>query len=311
MTSPKDDKYLKSKTWYHGSVEPLEGALRALYLTPSPALAKMHGKALTAFKILPGASIVDLKDLDLQGSMDSIGYGDRIKKSGADVVWDKEDWLGYNQQIYVVNPDVLEPLDGVDEEFIGKKGGLSYFQMGGSLPDKFYNRKNGKPSRDPGVTGIKKESPYRTAGKLPPEDELRELEEALFDVMSKNLMKVVANWNLYQDYMEEETIRKLHDQLVNGRARVYRGEIVDTVKDLGLNWSEEDIDNVIIRWQDDGLFTKRFFSRKLKPTEKLWDRLDLEYKIREFFKKDRDDRRRYKSPSYKYKKSPVYDEPEY
>jgi hypothetical protein len=33
---------------------------------------------------------------------------------------------------------------------IGTSGGVRYFQMGGSLPDKFYNRKGGKPSRDPG-----------------------------------------------------------------------------------------------------------------------------------------------------------------
>lgn len=45
--------------------------------------------------------------------------------------------------------------DSIDEEFIGKKGGVSYFQIGGSLPDKLYNRTNdGKPTRDPGVAGL-------------------------------------------------------------------------------------------------------------------------------------------------------------
>jgi len=48
----------------------------------------------------------------------------------------------------------------IDEEYIGSKGGLSYFQMGRSLPDKLYNRtSNGKKStRKPGVPGLKKEN---------------------------------------------------------------------------------------------------------------------------------------------------------
>lgn len=45
------------------------------------------------------------------------------------------------------------------EETLGKKGdhGPTYFQIGGSLPDNLYNRKNGKPSRDPGVMGLNEE----------------------------------------------------------------------------------------------------------------------------------------------------------
>jgi len=53
----------------------------------------------------------------------------------------------------------------LEEEFIGKKGGLSYFQMGGSLPDNLYNKTNdGKPTRDPGIgTRDKKKSSLKEA----------------------------------------------------------------------------------------------------------------------------------------------------
>lgn len=45
--------------------------------------------------------------------------------------------------------------DELDEEYIGKKGGVRYYQMGGSLPDALYNRTDdGKPTRDPGVAGL-------------------------------------------------------------------------------------------------------------------------------------------------------------
>jgi hypothetical protein len=45
----------------------------------------------------------------------------------------------------------------IDEEFIGKKGGLSYFQMGGSLSGPLYNQdKKGKATKDPGVAGLKR-----------------------------------------------------------------------------------------------------------------------------------------------------------
>lgn len=48
-------------------------------------------------------------------------------------------------------------MDELKEEYIGSRGGVSYFQMGGSLPDELYNKtKDGKPTRDPGVAGIKK-----------------------------------------------------------------------------------------------------------------------------------------------------------
>lgn len=52
--------------------------------------------------------------------------------------------------------DVHKEAD-LDEEYIGKRGGVKYYQMGGSLPDTLYNRtKEGKPTRDPGVAGLNK-----------------------------------------------------------------------------------------------------------------------------------------------------------
>lgn len=50
-------------------------------------------------------------------------------------------------------------IRSLEEEYLGKKGGVRYFQMGGGIKDdKFYNKdmKTGKPTRDPGVPGLKK-----------------------------------------------------------------------------------------------------------------------------------------------------------
>lgn len=53
--------------------------------------------------------------------------------------------------------DTKKETAGVNEEYLGSKGGLSYFQIGGSLPDRLYNLdKDGKPTRDPGVPGLTK-----------------------------------------------------------------------------------------------------------------------------------------------------------
>jgi len=43
------------------------------------------------------------------------------------------------------------------EEYLGKdKGGLGYFQMGGGIKkNSLYNKKNGKPSRDPGIAALR------------------------------------------------------------------------------------------------------------------------------------------------------------
>ena len=44
------------------------------------------------------------------------------------------------------------------EEFIGQKGGVNYYQMGGSIkrPELYNLDSEGKPTRDPGVPGLKK-----------------------------------------------------------------------------------------------------------------------------------------------------------
>lgn len=44
----------------------------------------------------------------------------------------------------------------LSEEYLGKKGGVAYYQMGGSLPKHLYNREGGKPSKKGGVPGLKK-----------------------------------------------------------------------------------------------------------------------------------------------------------
>lgn len=54
----------------------------------------------------------------------------------------------------------IENVSGnIEEEHIGNKGGINYYQMGGSLPDHLYNlTDDGKPTRNPGVAGLKKTS---------------------------------------------------------------------------------------------------------------------------------------------------------
>ena len=43
------------------------------------------------------------------------------------------------------------------EELIGIKGNVRYYQMGASLPDEKYNLDDkGRPTRDPGVPGLKR-----------------------------------------------------------------------------------------------------------------------------------------------------------
>jgi len=59
------------------------------------------------------------------------------------------------------------------EELIKKKGGVAYYQMGGSLPDNLYNRDSkGKPTRDPGIGG---KSKSKNKGK----DSSKDIESAL------------------------------------------------------------------------------------------------------------------------------------
>ena len=60
-----------------------------------------------------------------------------------------------------MRPDQISPEEllrlFIVEELIGTKGGAQYYQMGGSLPDTLYNLDDeGRPTRDPGVPGLKK-----------------------------------------------------------------------------------------------------------------------------------------------------------
>lgn len=60
-----------------------------------------------------------------------------------------------------MRPDQISPEELlrllIVEELIGTKGGVRYYQMGGSLPDTLYNLDDeGRPTRDPGVPGVKK-----------------------------------------------------------------------------------------------------------------------------------------------------------
>lgn len=79
-------------------------------------------------------------------------------KDTVDAVVYSSDYHNYLRSVYEGEEkfDWDENYRTIDEEFIGKKGGLSYFQPGGSLPKGLYNRKNGKPTRDPGVAGLKR-----------------------------------------------------------------------------------------------------------------------------------------------------------
>lgn len=56
------------------------------------------------------------------------------------------------------DPSPLDALRAlIREELIGTKGGVRYYQMGGSLPDELYNLDDeGHPTRDPGVPGLKR-----------------------------------------------------------------------------------------------------------------------------------------------------------
>jgi len=64
--------------------------------------------------------------------------------------------------IAVFLPCNLSEGKELEEEYIGSNGGLSYFQLGGSLPDNLYNRDSkGKPTRDPGVPGFIKKHKKR------------------------------------------------------------------------------------------------------------------------------------------------------
>lgn len=55
----------------------------------------------------------------------------------------------------------------LSEEFIGQKGGVNYYQMGGSIkrPELYNLTSDGKPTRDPGVPGLKKPKKRKSKNK--------------------------------------------------------------------------------------------------------------------------------------------------
>jgi hypothetical protein len=56
-----------------------------------------------------------------------------------------------------VNEVILLIRQYLREEIIGAKGGVRYYQMGGTLPDELYNLDHeGRPTRNPGVLGLKR-----------------------------------------------------------------------------------------------------------------------------------------------------------
>jgi len=100
-----------ARTWYHGSKDPevTTQRLRPLYLTTSPALASLHGN-IHRFEIRPGAKWVDICNMMVFFTMDSLGYEpasiQKMKRTGADVVWDSSDFRRA-PQVFVINPRVL------------------------------------------------------------------------------------------------------------------------------------------------------------------------------------------------------------
>lgn len=105
------------EVWHHGGE--IEGPLRSMYLTPSKALASLHGD-LHSFMIDPGAKWLDTDKVEyFIPGMDSLGYtegwDEKLRNKGYDVVWDSSDYKRGHQQIYVVNPEVLKNVDTFDE----------------------------------------------------------------------------------------------------------------------------------------------------------------------------------------------------
>tara|TARA_Y100000034_G_scaffold33377_1_gene40923 strand:+ start:837 stop:1214 length:378 start_codon:yes stop_codon:yes gene_type:complete len=104
--------------WYHGSDEPISGALKSLYLTDDEALANIGGRShVYKFQISPSANWLDLSDIQMGPlalvSMDSLGYNphqiERIREEGYDVVWQSDEFSLY-RQIFVVSPNVIRSL---------------------------------------------------------------------------------------------------------------------------------------------------------------------------------------------------------
>ena len=84
------------------------------------------------------------------------------------------------------------------EEFIGTKGGVRYFQMGGSLPDALYNLDSkGKPTRDPGVAGLKKSSKKKAKKKH--SEIVGESRAVILSLLKEILAQEIADNTLNED----------------------------------------------------------------------------------------------------------------
>ena len=82
--------------------------------------------------------------------------------------------------------------EAVHEEVIGTSGGVRYYQMGGSLPDKLYNKTaNGKPTREPGVPNLKKSSRKRNKMTKSSEDKPGKKEKRWYEKVQYKSFKVI------------------------------------------------------------------------------------------------------------------------
>ena len=124
-------KYLKEEDemtkWYHGSRQGLSQDLKSLYLTPSEALASLHGKVYE-FSISPDAKWLNLSKVSMgpmaMVTMDSVGYKEKqmelIRAEGFDIVWDSGDYARGNEQIFVLNPEMASVVEQQSREQINK-----------------------------------------------------------------------------------------------------------------------------------------------------------------------------------------------
>jgi len=124
-------------------------------------LRNQYDSMLSAGELLAG--MPDYLSSVLDSKLEAVGYKGKIDPGFispayvVDVERDEEgNFAGEEADIYTWQEWKANSRK-VDEEFIGKRGGVSYFQIGGSLPDHLYNRTDdGKPTRDPGVVGLKR-----------------------------------------------------------------------------------------------------------------------------------------------------------
>jgi len=124
-------KYLKEENdgtiWYHGSKQGLNQDLKSLYLTPSEALAALHGKVYE-FSISPNAKWLNLSKVPMGPlamiTMDSIGYNEEqielIRDEGFDIVWDSDDYSKGYEQIFVISPKMVSIITQQSQEQINK-----------------------------------------------------------------------------------------------------------------------------------------------------------------------------------------------